>query len=132
MAKVTGLGGFFFKTTHRDDTAKWFTEVLGLPTESWGRVFSWRDRENPEARGYTVMGLHSTSSDYFDPSAQPFMLNLRVDDLDGMLELLRSRGVEILKVLPPEPNGRFAHVMGPDGIKIELWEPVKDDPYDPA
>jgi hypothetical protein len=39
--------------------------------------------------------------------------------------------VDVLKVSDPEPNGPFAHVKGPDGITIELWEPVANDPYDP-
>ena len=131
MAKVTGIGGVFFKTTDRAATAAWFTDVLGVPTEEWGRSFLWRDRESPETKGYTVLGLHKTDSNYFDPSPLPFMLNLRVDDLDGMLAMLRGRGVQVIKVFDPEPNGRFAHVAGPDGIKIELWEPKADDPYDP-
>ena len=131
MPKITGLGGFFFKTSDKTATAKWFTEKLDLPTEAWGRVFPWRDHEHPERKGMTVMGVHSTTSDYFDPSPHGFMLNFITDDLDGMLSLLRSRGVEVLKVTDPDPYGRFAHVMGPDGIKIELWEPVKEDPSDP-
>lgn len=130
MAKVTGIGGVFFKTD-KDATRRWFTDVLGVPTEDWGCVFPWRDREDPQQRGYTVLGLHARDSKYFDPSPHPFMLNLRVDDLDGMLEQLRARGVEVVKVFDPEPNGRFAHVVGPDGIQIELWQPVQDDPYDP-
>jgi predicted enzyme related to lactoylglutathione lyase len=130
MARITGIGGLFFKTDTAT-TAKWFTDVLGVPTESWGGVFPWRDREKPEVKGYTVLGLHARDSDYFDPSPLPFMLNLRVDDLDGMLATLRERGVEVIKVLDPEPNGRFAHIAGPGGIKIELWEPKADDPYDP-
>jgi predicted enzyme related to lactoylglutathione lyase len=129
MAKVTGVGGFFFKTDTAE-TARWFTETLELPTEKWGRSFKWRDRDDPDRKGYTVLGLHSRDSDYFGPSKQPFMLNLRVDDLDGMLEKLRGRGVTVIKVFDPEPNGRFAHVAGPDGITIELWEPKVDDPYD--
>ena len=31
-------------------------------------------------------------------------------------------GVEA-NVLPDEPNGRFAHVLDPEGTKIELWQP---------
>jgi catechol 2,3-dioxygenase-like lactoylglutathione lyase family enzyme len=131
MAKVTGIGGVFFKTDDRSRTAQWFTDKLDLPTEEWGRMFPWRERENAEKKGYTVLGLHARDSSYYDPSTLPFMLNLRVDDLDGMLAVLRERGVEITKVFDPEPNGRFAHVAGPDGIKIELWEPKADDPYDP-
>jgi predicted enzyme related to lactoylglutathione lyase len=131
MAKVTGLGGVFFKTRSQAETAKWLTEMLDLPTEEWGRVFPWRERADPDRRGYTVLGLHAQDSDYFGPSTLPFMLNLRVDDLDGMLELLRERGGAVIKVFDPEPNGRFAHVVGPDGITLELWEPKAEDPYDP-
>jgi hypothetical protein len=46
----------------------------------------------------------------------------RVDDLDGILASCAKHGVEA-KVLPPEPNGRFAHVSDPEGTRIELWEP---------
>ena len=124
MAKVTGMGGFFFKTADTKETARWFSEVLDLPTESWGHVFPSRDSEDPTKERYTVMGLHQTDSDYFGPSKREFMLNFSVDDLDGMLEKLRSQGVEIVKVFDPDPNGRFAHVKGPDGIVIELCQPA--------
>jgi predicted enzyme related to lactoylglutathione lyase len=123
MAKITGLGGVFFKTD-RKATAKWLTEKLDLPTEEWGRMFPWRDDANPDAKGFTVLGLHAKESDYFGPSTQPFMLNFSVDDLEGMLGTLRSRGVEIIKEFPADENGRFAHVVGPDGITIELWQPA--------
>jgi predicted enzyme related to lactoylglutathione lyase len=51
------------------------------------------------------------------------MVNLMVDDLDAMLARCAEHGVEPIKTYPDEGNGRFAHVMGPDDIKIELWEP---------
>jgi catechol 2,3-dioxygenase-like lactoylglutathione lyase family enzyme len=119
MPQVTGFGGFFFKTPDPAKTAAWFTEVLGLPTEKWGRVFP--SLEN----GYTVMGLHAKDSDYFGKSPREFMLNFRVDDLDGVLAMLREKGVTVAKVLPPDENGKFAHVVGPDEIMIELWEPAE-------
>ena len=131
MAKVTGIGGVFFKTDSAQ-TGKWFTDVLGVKMESWGTMFPWREREDPSKCGYTVLGLHGHDSDYFDPSPHPFMINLRVDDLEGMLAQLRERGVEVVKVFDPEPNGRFAHVMGPGGVKLELWQPTAEDPYDPG
>jgi len=131
MPKVTGVGGFFFKTRDRKAMASWFSDVLGVATEEWGRMFPWRDRAEPERKGYTVLGLHAADSTYFGPSTREFMLNLRVDDLEGMLAMLRDRGVEVVKRFDPEPNGRFAHVKGPDGMVIELWEPLADDPYDP-
>jgi hypothetical protein len=58
------------------------------------------------------------------------MINLRVDDLDGMLAHLDALGATY-KRLPDEPNGRFAHVLGPEGVGFELWEPAVPDPYDP-
>jgi len=124
MAKVTGIGGIFFKTDPAA-TAKWFTDVLDLPTDKWGRKFEWRDVERPDEKGSTVLGLFARDSDYFEKA---FMLNLRVDDLDGMLEMLRGRGVEVIKVSDPDPFGRFAHVKGPDGLTLELWEPASPGP----
>jgi predicted enzyme related to lactoylglutathione lyase len=50
------------------------------------------------------------------------MINLAVDDLDGILASCAKHGVEAT-VLPDEPNGRFAHILDPEGTKIELWEP---------
>lgn len=128
--KVTGIGGVFLKTSDKDELRSFFAEGLGVSLEAWGGMFPWRERETPERKGYTVLGLHDEASDYFDPSPLPFMINLRVSDLDGMLARLRASGHEVVKVFDPEPNGRFAHVMGPQGLKIELWEPVEDDPYD--
>jgi predicted enzyme related to lactoylglutathione lyase len=129
MAEVTGLGGVFLKTGDKEAFRTFFADLLGVPLETWGGVFPWRDREQPERKGYTVLGLHDTTSDYFDPSDLPVMLNLRVDDLDGMMERLRAAGHEVTE-FPAEPNGRFAHLMGPGGLKLELWEPVENDPYD--
>jgi predicted enzyme related to lactoylglutathione lyase len=51
------------------------------------------------------------------------MLNLVVDDLDVVLARCAAAGVA-----PPAPTvddafGRFAHILDPDGRKIELWQP---------
>jgi predicted enzyme related to lactoylglutathione lyase len=130
MAKVTGIGGVFIKTGDKPAMRTWLDENLGIKTEDWGCSFPWRDREDATKKGYTVLGLHRSESDYFDPSPHAIMINFRVDDLDGVLDHLRSRGITVLKVFDPEPNGRFAHVMGPEGVKIELWQPIENDPYD--
>jgi predicted enzyme related to lactoylglutathione lyase len=123
MAKVTGVGGFFFKTSDKKATAAWLKDVLGIPAEEWGAMF-------PETKGYTVLGLHAADTTYFGPSTREFMLNFRVDDLDGMLARLEGQGVQVVKRFDPDPNGRFAHVRGPDGMVIELWQPVAED-HDP-
>jgi len=130
MAKITGIGGVFLKTDPVA-TRHWLNDNLGLRLEEWGGMFSWTERGAPEKKGYTVLGLHARDSKYFGPSTRDFMINFRVDDLDGMLAKLRRREIEIVKVFDPEPNGRFAHVRGPDGLVFELWEPKADDAYDP-
>jgi tetratricopeptide (TPR) repeat protein len=63
MAKVTGLGGMFIKTPDKAKTAEWVTNVVEVPTESWGRAFPWRDREAPDKKGSMVLGLHAIDSD---------------------------------------------------------------------
>jgi predicted enzyme related to lactoylglutathione lyase len=62
-------------------------------------------------------------TDYLAPSTKDFMLNLVVDDLDGVLARCAEHGVEPVKLFPDEFNGRFAHIIDPDGRKVELWEP---------
>lgn len=51
------------------------------------------------------------------------MFNLMVDDLDGILAQAAQHGVEPVATMPDEFNGKFAHIMDPEGRKIELWEP---------
>ena len=52
------------------------------------------------------------------------MINLRVDDLDGFLVELKNKGVTILDSVD-EGYGKFAWLLDPDGIKIELWQQVQ-------
>ena len=60
---------------------------------------------------------------YFQPSTKPFMLNFRVEDLDGLLEKLRGEGVWIDPNRRDYDYGRFAWITDPEGNRIELWEP---------
>ena len=65
----------------------------------------------------------SADTEYFAPSDKDFMFNLMVDDLDGILARCAEHGVTPVKTFPDEANGRFAHIMDPEGRKVELWEP---------
>jgi predicted enzyme related to lactoylglutathione lyase len=131
MAKVTGLGGVFFKAADKETLRKWYGEALGLDVADYGKAFLWRDDAAPDERGYTVFAPFDADTKYFAPSTSPFMINFRVDDLDGVLARLTAAGSTIVGGPDKEPNGRFAWVLDPEGNKIELWEPVpsKDDPY---
>jgi predicted enzyme related to lactoylglutathione lyase len=53
------------------------------------------------------------------------MINLMVDDLDGVLAKAKAEGVEPTGRQDDENFGRFAWVMDPNGLKVELWEPSK-------
>lgn len=54
---------------------------------------------------------------------QPFMVNLRIRDLDGLVAHLEREGVTIIK-REDESYGRFAWVRDPDGRRIELCQPL--------
>ena len=71
----------------------------------------------------TVFSPFAADTDYFEPSDKEFMFNLMVDDLDGMLARCAEHGVTPVKTFPAEGNGRFAHIMDPEGRKVELWGP---------
>lgn len=122
MARILGLGGLFFKSADPAGMREWYGRVFGLPVEEWGLVFT-PEAAAAHAGAATVFAPFGKDTDYFMPSDKEFMFNLMVDDLDAMLARCAEHGVEPVKNFPPEPNGRFAHIMDPEGRKIELWEP---------
>lgn len=122
MAKILGLGGLFFKSADPEAMREWYGRVLGIPMEQWGAVFT-PDAAAAHPGAATVFSPFASGTDYFAPSDKEFMFNLMVDDLDAMLAQLAEHGVEPIKVMPDEGMGAFAHIMDPEGRKIELWEP---------
>lgn len=122
MGKVIGVGGVFFKSRDPTGLTKWYSDVLGMPIEDWGGVVLRPEPMAAHPGAGTVFAPFKQDTTYFEPSTNPFMINLAVDDLDSVLANCAKHGVEA-KVLPPEPNGKFAHIMDPEGNKIELWEP---------
>jgi hypothetical protein len=127
MPRVTGLGGLFFKSKDPAKLYNWYKKQLGLKPQpgNAGVFFSWREVENPKRKGMTVWSIFPTNTTYFRPSRAPFMMNFRVDDLDGLLKKLKKRGVMIDAHREDYEYGRFAWIMDPDGNRIELWEPPK-------
>jgi len=118
MASVTGLGGVFYKVADPDRTRSWYLDNLGLGGE-WGIMFPW-----PPAGGEDPLSLLTAfeeTTDYMAPSTEKFMINLRVDDLDGLVAELESKGIQILGRQADE-YGKFAWLLDCDGIKLELWQ----------
>src|SRR6267378_4485431 len=96
MAKVTGVGGVFFKSRgDRAALAAWYQKHLGMPLEDFGgAILKWPD-DRAEDRGLTVWHIAERESQWFSPSDSSFMINYRIDDLGEMLSQLRAGGVEV-------------------------------------
>ncbi len=128
MAKVLGVGGLFFKADDADALRNWYRRVLGLEFAPWGGVV-FPAAKTAEWPGAGTVFHAMADADYLAPSTNEFMFNLMVDDLDGMLARCAEHGVTPIKLFPEEPNGRFAHILDPEGRKIELWQPKPMEGY---
>jgi len=113
---VTGIGGFFFRAKDPDALGAWYREHLGIGSPPYGL---WDTKAGP-----MVFAPFKADTDYFAPDRQ-WMLNLRVDDLDGLLAQLRAAGIKVItKAEWDTPGvGRFARIHDPEGNPIELWQP---------
>ncbi|MCA1748053.1 MAG: VOC family protein [Sphingomonadales bacterium] len=105
---VTGLGGLFFRADDPDALTKWYREHFGIG----GHDSLWQQLAGP-----TVFAPFKRDSDYF-AADKAFMINLRVDDLKGLIERLEAAGVEVKT--DPEWDldgsyGHFARVHDPEG-----------------
>jgi predicted enzyme related to lactoylglutathione lyase len=124
MTRVTGIGGIFLKAHDPDALRSWYRDHLGLELQSWGgAVFRWQD-----PNGVTVWSVFPHSSDYFDPSSAPFMVNYRVNDLSAVLAALKAEGCAVDARTEESEFGRFGWVMDPEGNRVELWQPPEGAP----
>ena len=129
MKRVTGIGGIFFKTQDPDAMKAWYQRHLGINLDpSYGTSFEWRQAGDPERKGFTAWSPFPADTDYFAPSQKDFMVNYRVADLEGLLDVLRQEGVEVVGEVHRFEYGKFAHILDPEGNKVELWEPF-DEAY---
>lgn len=116
MAKATGIGGVFFRADNPSDLTTWYFEHLGIDITSG----AWM-----QAAGPTVFAPFPRDSDYFGTPAQNWMLNFRVDDLDGLIQSLTADGIAVeTRAEWDSEIGRFARIHDPEGNPIELWEPA--------
>ena len=120
MAKVTGLGGIFYVADDVKATQQWYRDKLGIDGD-YGPQLNWSEETGDKP--YSLIS-HFADDQYIKPGQHNFMINLRVDDLDGFVELLKSRGVDVLDQVD-EGYGKFAWILDPNGVKIELWQQVE-------
>jgi len=132
-AHVTGIGGIFFKSGDPQKLAAWYRENLGIDltpeTNAAGAPpnhgFEWREKDDTGKAGMTVWAIFPQSTKYFGAGPQAFMVDYRVDNLDGVLAQLRAAGVAVASKVEEAPNGRFAWATDSEGNRFELWEPKR-------
>lgn len=123
--RVTGLGGFFFKSKDPAATRDWYKAHLGLNTDAYGCTFRWKDMDGRDCS--TQWSPFKEDTTYFNPGKKDFMMNFRVENLESLLAALREEGVTIVGEIEEYEYGKFGWIMDPEGNKLELWEPA-DDP----
>ena len=120
IEKVTGIGGFFFRSKDPKALGLWYQQHLGFsltPSSEGDPV--WEQEAGP-----TAFAPFKETSDYFGDAQKVWMVNFRVRDLDKMAAQLRAAGIEVKMDPQSYPNGRFARVHDPEGNPIELWQPA--------
>jgi len=122
--KVTGIGGIFFFSDNPEKTREWYAENLGLEVNEWGSSFEFRNANRPDEINYLQWSPFKKGSEYFAPSSKEFMINYRVQNIEGLVKKLEAAGVTIVDEIESFEYGKFVHIMDNEGNKIELWEPV--------
>lgn len=121
--KATGIGGIFFKCKDPKAIREWYKTYLGLNTNQYGAVFEWYQGSDSTQKGFTQWSPFKETTKYFEPSAKDFMINYRVQDIEGLVAELKKSGVIVADSIQTYNYGKFVHLLDPEGNKIELWEP---------
>ena len=128
MARVTGIGGVFFRAKDPKALEAWYAKHLGIAMADWGgAMFLWTD-EVPATTGMTTWAAQPVNSSHIGPGPQTAMINYRVDDLDALVEQLEAAGVAVEPKRESFEYGKFAWMSDPEGNRLELWEPIADTP----
>ena len=127
MKKVTGIGGVFFKCKDPNKVREWYKTHLGLDAGPYGASFEWRREDDPTKKGTTQWNPFAETTKYFEPSTKDFMINYRVENLEGLVEQLKKEGVTIVDKIEPSDYGKFVHIVDLEGNKVQLWEPTDNE-----
>ncbi len=126
--QVTQVGAAF-AATEPTAAGAWFAEHLGfqvLVDLGW-----YVSTQHVDQAGLRVDFVRHDHETWVEPVAgvRGTMLTFVVTDVDAQHDRLVSGGVPILKPLVSEPWGqRRFQVAGPDGLVVELVQPVEPDP----
>jgi len=120
--KIIGLGGVFVKSKDKPRLSQWYQETFDIKMEDWGTTFQISEIKNEDIQVFSVF---PDNTKYLN-EGQSYMINWMVDDLDGLLEKLTTKNINVLGSESSE-FGKFAWINDLDGNKLELWEPPKSN-----
>ncbi len=123
MAKAVGIGGVFLKARDPKQLSAWYAQQFGIAIVSSDSLTF----DGPESMGMTIFAHFPADTKYFGDGPQQSMINLRVDDLDALLEKLSAAGVRIDPKREDAPYGRFAWIWDPEENRVELWQPAAEE-----
>jgi catechol 2,3-dioxygenase-like lactoylglutathione lyase family enzyme len=114
-ARVTGIGGIFFKAQDPQKLGDWYRDHLGIASEAGGagpdapryHLFEWGDKDHPDRESITVWSVFPQNTKYFGTGPAPFMVNYRVGNLDQLMAQLRQEGVKVEDCLPDRLPSRI-------------------------
>lgn len=116
MARVTGIGGLFFRATDPAALQAWYARWFGIPADGgpWA-----------QGAGDTMFVPFKANTDYF-PADRQWMLNLRIEGLQDMIAAFHAADITVETRADWDGDGSYGHfarVHDPEGNPIELWEP---------
>jgi predicted enzyme related to lactoylglutathione lyase len=118
MASVTGFGGAFLRANDPKALYQWYERHLGLVKSEGAFGFP------PPTQHPKVVFAFFKQDDAYFPPAQKAMINLQVDDLDGLLDRLIAEGVTVDPKRDSYDFGKFGWLTDPEGNRVELWQPL--------
>jgi len=121
MASVTGFGGIFLRAQDPKALYQWYEQHLGL-VKSGGSFAFPASTQRPQV----VFAFFKQEDAYFPPT-QKAMINLQVDDLDGVLDRLIAEGLTVDPKRESYDFGKFGWFTDPEGNRVELWQPAAAD-----
>jgi glyoxylase I family protein len=131
MAKITGIGGLFFRARDPAALAAWYEKHLSIGSP---QTTIWR-----QEGGVTVFAPFAQDTDYFGRPEQQWMVNFRVDDLDTMMAKLKASGIAVetrrmgFRSRPhPRSGGQSDRAVGAGKINSEMRMTKTSEGHDQA
>ncbi len=140
MNHISGIGGAFIFSNDPDRLARWYADHLGFTFEgapdsgAYYQMFFGLDPNDASRKLDTTFAImkatvpvEASIPDAGEPDNmygdQPYMINIRVNDLDRLLADLATKNIHPIK-RQDESYGKFAWVRDADGNRLELYEPL--------